>query len=99
MTAATLLTRSEWATVPEEYRYTGADGRRYVLTRDADGATVLDPVVVVDDLATPPDCPRTLCLFHPGVPVSGQKCFYQYRGTVPMTGPQACVTCGNRKGE
>lgn len=39
-------------------------------------------------------CPRTLCLYKPGVPIPGVVCTYAYTGSIPCTGQQRCMTCG-----
>lgn len=44
-------------------------------------------------------CPRTVCLYKPGVPLLGVPCHFTYIGRVPCTGPQVCMGCGRRKDE
>jgi len=42
-------------------------------------------------------CPRTLCVYRPGVPLSKQFCVFVYRGRMPCTGPKSCFNCGRRE--
>lgn len=42
-------------------------------------------------------CPRTVCLYKPGVSIPGVFCRYAYTGKMPCTGPQVCHMCGGCK--
>ena len=40
------------------------------------------------------DCPRTYCLWQPGIPIPELKCSYYWTGKeMPMTGDQRCFRC------
>lgn len=40
------------------------------------------------------ECPRTLALWRPGVPIDGVGHSYSWSGKIPCTGVLRCTLCG-----
>ena len=44
-------------------------------------------------------CQRTLCLYKPGVKITGMRCSYHWTGKMPCTGRLVCHRCGKEAGK